>query len=65
MCHCVSVKSFFLPGNVQKHAGLVHIRELERQNAERELGRVRRDLVKQDDLITALQHARDRSDHSA
>ncbi|XP_037797791.1 cilia- and flagella-associated protein 58-like [Penaeus monodon] len=47
-------------GTVQKHAGLVHIRELERQNAERELARIRRDLGKQDALITALQHARDR-----
>ncbi|XP_066988788.1 cilia- and flagella-associated protein 58-like [Macrobrachium rosenbergii] len=47
-------------GTVQKHAGLVHIRELERQNAERELGRSRRELTKQNGLITAFQHARDR-----
>ncbi|XP_042228558.1 cilia- and flagella-associated protein 58-like [Homarus americanus] len=47
-------------GTVQKHAGLVHIREMERQNAERELARTRRDITKQDGLITALQHTRDR-----
>ncbi|XP_068227919.1 cilia- and flagella-associated protein 58-like [Palaemon carinicauda] len=47
-------------GTVQKHAGLVHIRELERQNADRELERSRRELAKQDGLITALQHTRDR-----
>ncbi|XP_045623361.2 cilia- and flagella-associated protein 58 [Procambarus clarkii] len=47
-------------GTVQKHAGLIHIRELERQSVERELSRAHRDLVKQDGLITALQHVRDR-----
>ncbi|XP_071514449.1 cilia- and flagella-associated protein 58-like, partial [Panulirus ornatus] len=47
-------------GTVQRHAGLVHIREVERQNAERELGRTRRDLLKQDRLITSLQHDRER-----
>lgn len=49
-----------LSGTIQKHSGLVHIRELERQNAERELVRRSRDLNKQDRLIDTLQRAKDR-----
>nr|XP_053642509.1 paramyosin-like [Cherax quadricarinatus] len=57
MLHRTYVKTL---GTVQKHAGLVHIREVERQNVERELTKAHRDLMKQDGLITALQHARNR-----
>ncbi|XP_050699121.1 cilia- and flagella-associated protein 58-like [Eriocheir sinensis] len=47
-------------GTIQKHSGLVHIREVERQNAERDLARTSRDLSKQDRLINTLQRAKDR-----
>lgn len=48
-------------GTVQKHAGLAHIWEKERQAMERELSKAHHDITKQDSLIKGLQHARDRS----
>ncbi|KAK3882444.1 hypothetical protein Pcinc_013179 [Petrolisthes cinctipes] len=47
-------------GMVQKHAGLVHIWEVERQASERELSKAHRDITKQASLVKGLQHVRDR-----
>ncbi|KAK4301689.1 hypothetical protein Pmani_026183 [Petrolisthes manimaculis] len=47
-------------GMVQKHAGLVHIWEVERQASERELSTAQSDITKQASLIKGLQHVRDR-----